>query len=135
MSIPGQASIELPLLLEIERSGGRVEKRDHFPGSYDRVARHFPDLTEDDKRIRRESGNQGLMWENNVEWARNKLREKGDLEAGMREVWEITNQGRERLRRDFSGLGVNQVDEFVRSDRTLPNEVSELEASPPEASP
>ena len=123
MAIPNQPSIEIPLLLELERSGGRVQKPADFPAFYERIERHFPDITPEDKKLRRETGQRPYVWHNTVEWARNSLRGKGELAGGQTGVWETTQEGRLRLMTELRNLGVSDVSAFVASPRTIPEEV------------
>ena len=117
MDIPSQRYIELPLLLELERIGGRGKGRE----LYLKVALHFPSLTQEDMQLTRKSTGAN-MWENNVDFARNKLREKGDLDGGERGIWQITDSGRRRLRTELHGYGLAEsaVEESLSSSQTLP---------------
>lgn len=117
MAIPSQRDIELPLLLELERLGGRGKGR----ALYSRVASHFSSLlTQEDLQVTRESTGANV-WENNVDFARNKLREKGDLNGGERGMWEITDSGRRRLRTELQsrGLAESALEGFINSPQTL----------------
>lgn len=122
MAIPSQPDIELPLLLELERAGGRVQKG----GLYSRIALHFPDMTQEDLRLIRESTGVNL-WKNTVDWARNALHTKGHLNGGESGIWEITELGRKRLRGDFSGFGLSdkEVEDLIKSSDTLPYRLGE----------
>jgi len=92
MAIPSEKDIELPLLTEIEAAGGEARARD----LYDRVARHFPQLTPADRSAKYPAS--GLpIWRNRVQWARQHLVNKGELDASTRGVWKITSGGRGRL--------------------------------------
>jgi len=118
MTIPSQPDIELPLLLELERLGGRVRKGKEL---YSRIALHFPDLTEEDLRLTRKSG--VGVWENTVDWARNKLRVKGELDGGEPGIWEVTDSGKRRVRSELIetfGLSKLAVENFINSSQTFP---------------
>jgi len=123
MSIPNQPSIEVPLLLELERSGGRVRKGVDFSAFYERVGKHFPDLTPEDKQLRRQGKGHQLVWPHSVEWARNRLRTSGEMNGKERGVWEITERGRQRLRTALRELGVSNAEGFIRTSRAIPDEV------------
>ncbi len=92
MAIPSEKDIELPLLQEIEATGGEGRPSD----LYDRVARHFPQLTQADREARYERTGQ-LIWQNRVQFARNDLVRKGEVDASTRGIWRITDRGRARL--------------------------------------
>ncbi len=118
MAIPSQADIELPLLLELERLGSRVRKGKEL---YSRVAEHFHSIiTQEDLERTRESTGVNL-WQNNVDWARNKLRVRGELNGGERGIWETTDSGKRRLRTELHvyGLPESAVEDFVNSSQTL----------------
>ena len=92
MAIPSEKDIELPLLQEIEAAGGEARPSE----LYDRVARHFPQLTQADREARYERTGQ-LIWQNRVQFARNDLVKNGEVDASARGIWKITNKGRARL--------------------------------------
>lgn len=119
MTMPDQSAIELPLLLELERLGGRVKKGKSL---YSKIASHFPDLTPEDLQLTRRSTGVSV-WENTVDWARNKLRNiKGELNGGEWGIWEITDSGKRRLRIELHerGLPESAVEGFINSSQTLP---------------
>jgi len=92
MAIPSEKDIELPLLQEIEAAGGEARPSD----LYDKVARHFPQLTQADREARYERTGQ-LIWPNKVQWVRNHLVRRGEVDASTRGIWRITDRGRARL--------------------------------------
>ncbi len=92
MAIPSEKDIELPLLREIEAAGGEARPSD----LYDRVARHFSQLTQADREARYSRTGQ-LIWPNKVQWVRNRLVRRGELDASTRGIWRITDRGRVRL--------------------------------------
>jgi restriction system protein len=92
MAIPSERDIEIPLLQEIEDAGGEASPSD----LYDRVARHFPQLTQADREARYPRTGQ-LIWPNRVQFARSDLVKKGDVDASTRGIWRITERGRARL--------------------------------------
>lgn len=118
MAIPNQPFIELPLLLELERVGGRVEKRRGFPAFYDSVAKHFPDLNPGDRAVVHSDG-KTRVFDHTVEFGRNRLKDKGQLDGTEIGVWEITQEGKRRLRSDLANLGITDLDNFISSDRTI----------------
>jgi hypothetical protein len=99
MSFPSVRSIEAPLRAEIASSGGEVAIRDHE--IYRRVARYFPELTDEDLAM--PHCPKCTAWENRVQWARLKLVHKKEIydwrAVGRQGIWRITEKGLERLRR------------------------------------
>lgn len=124
MAIPAQSDIELPLLLELERLGGRARKGKDL---YSKIASHFPDLTPEDLQLTRRSTGVSV-WENTVDWARNNLRNiKGELNGGERGIWEITSSGKRRLRIELRERGIPEsaVEGFINSPQTLPQRLGQ----------
>jgi len=96
MTYPKQKEIEIPLLTEIDGAGGEVRPRD----IYDKVAQHFPELTEEDLERRMERYPSIHKWHNKVQWARQVLINKGEIDGSVYGVWKITDLGRQRIRGD-----------------------------------
>jgi len=93
MAVPSEKDIEVPLLQEIEAMGGEAKPSD----LYGKVANHFPRLTAADRTARyRKSGLP--IWTNRVQWARQHLVSKGEIDASVRGVWKITQRGRDRIK-------------------------------------
>ncbi len=92
MAIPSEKDIELPLLQEIQAAGGEARPSD----LYDRVAKHFPQLTQADREARYPRTGQ-FIWPSRVQFARNDLVKKGEVDASTRGIWKITDRGRVRL--------------------------------------
>lgn len=99
MSYPKQSEIELPILLEIEAAGGQVRPNAAF---FHEIATYFPQLTEDDLRATNRTGIN--TWENKVHWARLRLVHKGEIDKSRYGVWQITDKGRERIRREVGDV-------------------------------
>ena len=121
MALPKQSYIDLPLLLEMERQGGTVPaSASANPSICDLVARHFSDLSSDDRQLKRSSV-QEFIWDNAVGWARDNWRKRGAINGGQRGVWEITAGGRQQLRAELQQLGIpgQDVEHFIRSSETL----------------
>ena len=93
MAIPSEKDIELPLLQEIEAAGGQGKPSD----LYDKVAKHFPQLTSADQKARHPRSGL-LIWTNRVQWTRQHLIYKGQVDGSTRGVWKITEKGRARIR-------------------------------------
>ena len=92
MAIPSEKDIELPLLQEIEAAGGEAKPAD----LYAKVARHFPQLTLADQKVRHPRSGL-LIWTNRVQWSRQHLVNKGEIDASTRGIWKITEKGRARI--------------------------------------
>src|ERR1700726_2077453 len=94
MAYPKQSEVELPLLKVLEESGGAAEPKD----IYAKVATFFPDVTPEDQERRMESKPSSRKWWNLVQWARQTLVEKGQIDGSTRGVWKLTDYGRARLK-------------------------------------
>ena len=130
MPLPNFDHVKIPLLLEMERSGGRIRRSESE--FFDRVTGHFPRITRDDLRLLQQDGKTNL-WQNRVEWVRYVLRKEERI-GGPRGVWEITPQGKQWLREELQTLGVprTEVESFIRSRTTLRQAVGE-KWNPPDA--
>lgn len=91
MTLPNQKDVEIPLLQEIAAMGGEARPEDLYP----KLGAHFPQITDADLREEVPSG--GNKWTNRIQWARQGLVVKGELERYPRGVWRITEKGRKRL--------------------------------------
>ena len=92
MSIPSEKDIEMPLLREIEAAGGEAKPSE----LYDKVAKHFPHLTLDDQQAKHQRT--GIpIWRNRVQWARQHLVNKGQIDASVRGIWRITEKRKASL--------------------------------------
>jgi len=100
MAYPKETEIELPLLEEIEKAGGQVRPQD----VYARVASHFPQLTAQDLERRMKSSPSTYKWHNYVQWVRQTLVEKGEIDGSVRGIWKITDLGRKRVGASASGI-------------------------------
>jgi predicted nuclease of predicted toxin-antitoxin system len=92
MALPKKKETELPLLREIEAVGGEAKPQ----AIYSKVTSHFPQITKEDLE---ETITGGInKWTNRIQWARQSLVLKGELERYPRGIWRITAKGRGRLR-------------------------------------
>lgn len=91
MALPQQKDVEIPLLLEIEKAGGQARPN----GLYPAIKTHFPHITEDDQAEVHLFGSN--KWINHIQWTRQALIDKGELDGSVRGVWKITDAGRRRL--------------------------------------
>ena len=110
--MPKYEDIEIPLLAELQRRGGRSrpkQRDEHGHTVYDALAQYFgltgADLSE---KVYESDGTARSKWENMVRWARNELRKKRLLIAGGYGVWAVGERGlaflearRSRLRRPY----------------------------------
>jgi hypothetical protein len=89
MPFPEAARVELPILQELEATGGS----DQLRYLYERLVRYFPQLTSDDveQRTANRSG-----WHRVVQRAGRQLAEKGELRRD-RTLWTLTPKGRKRI--------------------------------------
>ena len=98
MTLPKQADVEIPLLLEIEKAGGKARPKDLYP----RVTAHFPQITQEDLKRMLPAGNP--QWTNRIQWVRLHLIKDGELDGSERGVWAITEAGRRRLDAHRKGI-------------------------------
>lgn len=94
MTYPTQSQIELPLLQVIAELGGEARPKDTYP----RVATHFPELTPEELSRRTESKPSVKKWNNMVQWTRQGLIDKGEIDGSIRGLWKITPLGESRLK-------------------------------------
>jgi predicted nuclease of predicted toxin-antitoxin system len=98
MALPKKKETELPLLREIEAVGGEAKPQT----IYSKVTSHFPQITKEDLE---ETITGGInKWTNRIQWARQSLVLKGELERYPRGIWRITAKGRQRLRAEVPPL-------------------------------
>ena len=105
MSFPKQSEIELPLLKALYELGGKAEPKEIYP----RVAKVFPQLTPEDLAARTPSSPSIFRWHNLVQWTRQKLIEKEQIDGSTRGVWKLTARGRARA----TGASPNSTEELL----------------------
>jgi restriction system protein len=93
LPFPKQAEIEVPLLEALVELGGEARPRDIYP----RVAKRFPNLTEEEQEERLENYPSTRKWSNLVQWIRQRLVDVGQIDGSQRGIWKITAAGRARL--------------------------------------
>jgi restriction system protein len=96
MAFPKQFEVEIPLLKVIDELGGRVKPKEVYP----LITKAFPNLTEEDLAARLPSSPSTFKWHNLVQWSRQALIDRGDLDGSIRGVWKITDQGKSRLKKE-----------------------------------
>ena len=94
MAFPRQFEIEVPLLEVIQSMGGSGKPKEIYP----QVAKHFPQLTEEDLAAKLSSSPSTFKWHNLVQWCRQGLIDKGELDGSTRGVWKLTSKSKERLK-------------------------------------
>lgn len=95
---PKYSEIQIPLLRELAKRGGRSEPSERGPHGktvYEALADYF-DLSEE-ARNAEISASGRPKWKNMVRWARNDLKKKGHLNSPRHGVWEISERGRQVL--------------------------------------
>jgi restriction system protein len=92
MSYPKQSEIELPLLKTLLDLGGKAAPKELYP----RLTTVFPQLTPEELVARTPSNPSIFRWHNLIQWSRQKLVEKGEIDGSTRGVWKLTPRGRAR---------------------------------------
>ena len=82
MSFPKQSEVELPLLKTLLELGGKAEPRE----LYSRLATISSQLTQEDLTARMPSNPSIFRWHDLVQWSRQRLVEKGDLDGSTRSI-------------------------------------------------
>lgn len=95
MPRPREAQVEIPLLRALREAGGEARPRD----IYGRVAKAFPEMTPEEQEERLPNQPKMRAWWNVVQWTRQALVEKGEIDKSTPGIWRITDTGRRRLRR------------------------------------
>jgi len=94
VAFPKQFDIEIPLLQTIQELGGSGKPKEIYP----RVSKLFPQLTEEDLIAKLPSSPSTFKWHNLVQWCRQGLIDKGELDGSKRGVWKLTQKGKDRLK-------------------------------------
>lgn len=92
---PSGSEIEEALLIELDKMGGQSRPSD----LYERVAQHFPSLAPRYLEEGMRSMPSTRRWNNRVQWIRQGLVSKHQIDGPSRGVWRITELGRQRLRK------------------------------------
>ena len=88
MTLPSQSAIRGPLLVELLRVGGSIKPSE----IYDSVASHFPGMTGDEREAEMDCGHN--VFNNRVQWARQRLVDEGMIDPSVRGVWRLTEAGK-----------------------------------------
>ena len=89
MAFPESSRVELPILQELEATGGS----DQLRYLYERLVRYFPQLTPDD--LSQKSATNRSAWHRVVQRAGRQLEDQGEIRR-ERTRWTITQKGRHR---------------------------------------
>lgn len=118
MTLPSSKDVDLALLVELLRAAKPVRKSDKEV--YTAVERHFPELSEADKKqlLRNEHT---PRWNNAIDWARNKLNVQGVLADTEDGIWQANERAHGLLIRWLSERGLTEqgARQFVSSSQTL----------------
>lgn len=109
-----QSNIELPLLKVLSEAS---ESRLPVSKAVEKVLDHYPDLSKEDLLSELPSGEN--RWKNRIRWTRQRLMESGLAHSPERGVWEITDEGRERVGREWAGWGPSYT-EVAEDEESLP---------------
>ena len=100
---PAQAQLVFPLLQLAEQNGGRITSTE----AYHELARRHevsPQVATETVEIR--SGQRVRVWERHVRFAKERAKHAGYMVSRDRGTWELTDEGREALRRAEAGVVV-----------------------------
>ncbi len=102
MPFPETSRLELPILQELRATGGS----DQLRYLYDRLARYFPQLTEQDLNERSEGGRS--RWHRLVQRAGRELEANGELRREKSE-WKLTAKGARRVEAEAMRLDARPI--------------------------
>jgi len=99
---PKYEEIQIPLLTEIAKRGGKVypsDKNSKGQTVYEALAEYF-DLSPEavNFEIYESDGKARSKWKNIVRWTRNDLVKKGFMSSANRGIWELTELGKNKLK-------------------------------------
>lgn len=101
MSFPEAARVELPILQELEATGGN----DQLRYLYDRLVRYFPQLDATDLEERTSAGRS--RWHLLVQRAGRQLADKGELRR-EKTRWRLTERGKRRVTAESLQVAVDE---------------------------
>jgi restriction system protein len=94
--LPTERNVDLPLLKVIADGDGQLP----MSTAIDNVTKLYREITPEDLAGRLKNG--VSRWRNSVQWTRQRLLLKGELDGSVRGVWRITDRGKTRLEREWS---------------------------------
>ncbi len=124
MAFPKQFDIEIPLLRTIQELGGSGKPKEVYP----RVSKLFPQLTEEDLIAKLPSSPSTFKWHNLVQWCRQGLIDKGELDGSTRGVWKLTQKGKDRLKVTSTPKSGSELFATVSQNVTLKDLIYQNEA-------
>lgn len=92
MPFPPSAQVELAILRVIAQMGGQARPQDVYPRVTERLKGQ---LTQEDLSRTVKSGDNA--WTNSIQFTRQRLIKKGELDGKTYGVWRITDKGRQRV--------------------------------------
>jgi restriction endonuclease Mrr len=99
---PKYEEIQIPLLKEILKRGGRIhpsDKNSNGKTVYEELAEYFNLSSEAlNFEIYESNGKGRSKWKNMVRWTRNDLVKKGFISSANRGIWEITETGKSKIK-------------------------------------
>src|SRR5262245_36647928 len=122
MPFPETSRLELPILQELEATGGG----DQLRYLYERLPRYFPQLTRQDLEDRAESGRS--RWARAVQRAGRQLEEKGEMRR-EKNHWKITARGLKRVEDEAMTLDAPAA-AAERREKTLTHRSEEHTSEP-----
>ncbi len=91
--LPKQSEIEIPLLQVLVEIGGQGKPKDIYP----LVTKKFPEIREEDLLEELASRGNKNKWTNRIQWVRQHLVAKEEIDSPGYGIWRITDKGRKRL--------------------------------------
>jgi restriction system protein len=89
--LPSQRDIEVPLLEALMELGGQARPKD----TYSLITQRFNQLREEDLVESLPSGSN--KWTNRIQWVRQALIARGEMDSVGHGIWRITEKGRQRV--------------------------------------
>jgi restriction system protein len=126
--MPRQQDMEIPLLVALEKLGGKARPQEVYAA----VTKSFPELTDADLAEQLQSG--GKKWTNRIQWVRQRLVERGEMESPSYGIWAITGKGLARLRGDSGYAQPPSLQPHAATSTVSPPPPTPQPA-PPQASP
>src|SRR5688500_6859977 len=96
--LPTQSESEVPLLKALLKLGGQAKPRTVYPA----VTTLFSNITPEDLAETVADGHS--KWHNRIQWVRQRLVDRGEMESGGWGLWRVTAKGRARVTGDHSGI-------------------------------
>lgn len=118
---------EIPLLQALIKLGGSAKTANAYPIVDEIMKQKLSEHPEEYGKFKKGQ----VIWMNRVQWAREYLKKKGQLDGSEWGIWKITQSGRERVR-IFQETGRDQ-DEGLAKLHGVEPEIEEREEEPEEA--